>query len=118
MTKDVIELAREACGAGAEDPLQDGGMLMLSIGEMQRLAALVAARDRERLNFLCSTGKPRRIEHQKGLWRVYQDEAPAEAEHSDWRAMTYLFHATPDEAIDAAIRALNTEGDGNEQARP
>ena len=58
--------------------------------------------DGQRLAFLCSTEKPRRIEHQKGLWRVYQDEAPAESEHADWRALTYLFYATPEQAIDEA----------------
>lgn len=83
MTKDVIELAREACGAGAEDPLQDGGMLMLSIGEMQRLAALVAARERERCA-LIALNEPR-------VWEAHAK--------------------SPQQRIASAIRALNTEGD-------
>lgn len=95
MTKNVIELAREAGFGGYAD--QAANMF-------RQYADLVAARERERLDFLCSTGKQRRIEHQKGLWRVYQDEAPTESEHSDWQAMTYLFHTTPGEAIDAAIQ--------------
>lgn len=59
--------------------------------------------DAARLDFLCSTGKVRMIEcEQKGLWRVYQDEAPPEAAQHHWQAMASEWHGTPRAAIDAA----------------
>ncbi|WP_228897776.1 hypothetical protein [Acidovorax sp. Leaf73] len=115
MTKDVIELAREAGMKFA--PAQFSGVLETETDEftVASFAALVAARERERLNFLCSTDRMRMIEHIEGLWRVYQDEAPAEAEHQHWQAMTSIYYTTPESAIDAAIRALNTEGEGHDR---
>ena len=93
MTKDVIELAREACGAGAEDPLQDGGMLMLSIGEMQRFAALVAARERERVALHIASGPAPMCRYGN---RVEIGDAARQA-------------------YAVAIRALNTEGEGHDR---
>lgn len=63
-----------------------------------------------RLAFLCNPAAGRYIEQEGGLWRVYHDIAPAEAERHDWRAMTYKFYPTADEAIDAALAG----GDGGE----
>lgn len=45
--EDVIQMARDACGPGAEDPLQDNEMLILSVNELTHFAELVAAKERE-----------------------------------------------------------------------
>lgn len=59
--------------------------------------------DAARLDFLCSTDKVLMIEcEQKGLWRVYQDEAPPEAAQHHWQAIASEWHTTPRAAIDAA----------------
>lgn len=67
--------------------------------------------DAARLDFLCSTDKVRMIEcEQKGLWRVYQDEAPPEAVQHHWQAIASDWHTTPRAAIDAAIAARKQGG--------
>ncbi|UCV00251.1 DNA translocase FtsK [Acidovorax radicis] len=59
--------------------------------------------DAARLEFLCDPTRLRMVECEKaGLWRVYQDEAPAEAAQHHWQAMTSLWHPTARSAIDAA----------------
>ena len=67
--------------------------------------------DAARLDFLCGTDKVRMIEcEQKGLWRVYQDEAPPEAVQHHWQAIASDWHTTPRAAIDAAIAARKQGG--------
>lgn len=70
-------------------------------------ADAVDAVDAARLEFLCSTERLRMIECEKqGFWRVYQDEAPAEAAQHHWQAMTSEWHPTARAAIDAAQREV------------
>lgn len=42
-SEEIIRMAREACDAEAEDPLQEGGMLILSTDELSRLMDAVIA---------------------------------------------------------------------------
>lgn len=60
------------------------------------------AEDAARLDFICGMDKDRMLQKSKGLWRVYQDEAPIESDTHDWCSMTYEFHSSPRAAIDAA----------------
>lgn len=70
-------------------------------------AGAADALDAARLEFLCSTERLRMIECEKqGFWRVYQDEAPAEAAQHHWQAMTSEWHPTARAAIDAARARL------------
>lgn len=83
MTKDVIELAREA-GLVPDSPFV--GVREWQSTALTKFAALVAAREKERI----------------AAW--------IEPQRNDVPATGYEFAL--------AIRALNTEGDGHEQARP
>lgn len=60
--------------------------------------------DARRLDFMCDKTALRFIESDGDMWRVYQDEAPAEASAHHWLAIVSNWHATPREAIDAARR--------------
>jgi hypothetical protein len=66
--------------------------------------------DARRLDFMCSKAPLRFIEGNDDMWRVYQDEAPAEACAHKWRAIVNPYFPTPREAIDAAIAAHGKDG--------
>lgn len=55
------------------------------------------------LDFLCDPERTRRIECEKGLFRVYQDTQAPEAWSYKWVAMTRHFHPSAREAIRAAM---------------
>lgn len=85
-----------------------GGMPNLGSGILKTTAddlRVEPFRDKLRLAFLTEPGKPRRVEENKGMYRVYEDAAPSHYEHSVWRAMTYLYYATAEIAIDEAIKS-------------
>lgn len=84
MTKDVIELAREA-GLVPDSPFV--GVREWQSTALTKFATLVAARERERCA-LVALNEP----------RVWDLDAP-----------------DPQHRIAAAIRALNTEGEGNDR---
>lgn len=91
MTKDVIELAREA----GMNPNADKGAVnalgsSVPLSWLDHFAALVAARERERCAQLILDAE-------------------------DWRAPGWISTICPitTQAIAAAIRALNTEGEGH-----
>lgn len=89
MTKDVIELAREA----GMNPNADKGAVnalgsSVPLSWLDHFAALVAARVKERCAQLCE---------------------------SEWSNIAEKMYGAQ---LAAAIRALNTEGEGNEQTRP
>lgn len=86
MTKDVIELAREA-GVPIGKKFSDGALVECVTLEVQHFAALVAARERERCE--------KAVENSSSCFT------------SDQAYIKKL-------AV-AAIRALNTEGDGNDR---
>ena len=65
--------------------------------------------DAMRLDFICPTGRSRFVEHDCGMWRVYQDEADAADDTHFWRAMTPLFYPSARAAIDAAIQRATGE---------
>lgn len=92
MTKDVIELAREA-GLLPDNshPAPETHYMVRKEKAVQHFAALVAARERERIAQLVMNQK-------------------------DWRAFGWVSTICPitTQAIAAAIRALNTEGEGND----
>ena len=75
------------------------------------LAARVAEleKDAARLEFVCNSPN-RMVERESGLWRVYEDVAPADHPTSVWQGITPRWHVTPREAIDAAITAALTKG--------
>jgi len=83
MTKDVIELAREA-GLPIGKKFSGGKLVECVTLEVQHFAALVAARERERCAQLCE---------------------------SEWANVAEKMYG---EMCAAAIRALNTEGEGND----
>ncbi|MFY9460412.1 MAG: hypothetical protein WAP57_11755 [Aquabacterium commune] len=85
MTKDVIELAREAGICSWVKPPQE------TVDAWGRFAAIVAARERERVANLVLTT-------------------------DTWRNAGWVSTICPitTQAIAAAIRALNTEGEGND----
>ena len=58
--------------------------------------------DTELLDFICDNDRQRMVEQSGGFWRVYQDEAPLEAEHHLWQSMTSRRYSTAREAISAA----------------
>jgi hypothetical protein len=88
MTKDVIELAREAGLVPASLPV---GMREWKKTALAKFADLVAARERERVANLVLTT-------------------------DTWRNAGWVSTICPitTQAIAAAIRALNTEGEGND----
>ena len=66
-------------------------------------------KDAARLEFVCNSPN-RMVERESGLWRVYEDVAPADHPTAVWQGMTPRWHVTPREAIDAAITAALTKG--------
>ena len=60
--------------------------------------------DTELLDFICDNDRQRMVEQSGGFWRVYQDEAPLEAEHHLWQSMTSRRYSTAREAISAASK--------------
>ena len=80
MTRDVIELAREA---GLVERDHDN-VEVVTLDDLPKLAALVAARERERCAQLCE---------------------------SEWSNIAEKMYGAQ---LAAAIRALNTEGEGND----
>lgn len=90
MTKDVIELAREA-GMNPNADKDAVNALGSSVPQhwLERFAALVAARERERCAQLC--------------------------EEDQSEAMEWTGTSCPGNYFATAIRALNTEGEGNDK---
>ena len=43
--EELIEAARKACGEESEDPLQEGGMLILSVNELRKFITEVITRN-------------------------------------------------------------------------
>lgn len=72
--------------------------------EVERLRA-----DERRLNFMCEPGRERYIEHDKGMWRVYEDVAMKSDHRHKWQAIQLRWHATARAAIDAALAAKESE---------
>jgi len=67
-------------------------------------AALQAqAADTARLAFLTDPKALRFVEECAGLYRVYEDKAPAAAAQHLWQSVTALYYPSAAEAIDAAI---------------
>ncbi|WP_440111684.1 hypothetical protein [Acidovorax sp. BL-A-41-H1] len=62
-------------------------------------------KDAELLDFICDPSRQRMVEQSGGFWRVYQDEAPLEAEHHLWQSMTSRWYPTARDAIKAALAA-------------
>ncbi len=61
-------------------------------------------KDAARLEFVCNSPN-RMVERESGLWRVYEDVAPADHPTAVWQGMSTRWHVSPREAIDAAIAA-------------
>lgn len=94
MTKDVIELAREAGLSYGDGVYLDCEYCAMAEDEdltpaLVKFAALVAARERERCAQLC--------------------------EEDQSEAMEWTGTSCPGNYFAAAIRALNTEGEGNDR---
>jgi hypothetical protein len=63
-------------------------------------------KDAELLDFICDPSRQRMVEQSGGFWRVYQDEAPLEAERYLWQSMTSRrWYPTARDAIKAALSA-------------
>lgn len=65
---------------------------------------------RERLAFLTQPGALRFVEEESGMYRAYEDKAPADAEQHFWQSMTTLYYPSAAEAIDAARAAADQGG--------
>ena len=87
------------------------GSQLYSASTVAALKARVAEleKDAARLEFVCNSPN-RMVERESGLWRVYEDVAPADHPTAVWQGMTPRWHVTPREAIDAAITAALTKG--------
>ncbi len=114
MTKDVIELAREA----GMNPNADKGAvnaLGSSVPQhwIEHFAALVAARERERLTSAAMESASKAIDAAVSM--TIERCANLILATDAWRNAGWVSTICPTtkQAIDAAIRALNTEGEGN-----
>jgi len=95
----VERLAERAPRPDALQPLSD---LNHELG-LESVPAGVQG-DAARLDFVANSPSRYVEKHPtNGMWRVYEDKAPATAVAADWQAMTIGYHATPSAAIDAAI---------------
>ena len=96
---DAIYSAYE--GFECRDPASTVAALKARVAELEK--------DTARLEFVCNSPN-RMVERENGLWRVYEDVAPADHPTSVWQGITPRWHVTPREAIDAAITAALTKG--------
>lgn len=96
---DAIYSAYE--GFECRDPASTVAALKARVAELEKDAA--------RLEFVCNSPN-RMVERESGLWRVYEDVAPADHPTAVWQGITPRWHVTPREAIDAAITAALTKG--------
>lgn len=118
---------RQICYEGGRPSLGDPDYIAAAnpatiIALLDRLAAAEARNatltdDAARLDFMCNA-PIRMIEGNDGMWRVYEDAAPAEAVAHKWRSIVTRYYPTPREAIDAAIKAraaasISTKGGGH-----
>ena len=106
MTKDVIELAREAGLIR-----KDRNPREASMAQIDNFAALVAARERERLTSAAMESASKAIDAAVSM-TIERCALVALNQPRVWDA-----HAkSPQQRIAAAIRALNTEGDGHDRS--
>lgn len=117
MTKDVIELAREA----GMNPNADKGAVnalgsSVPLSWLDHFAALVAARERERLFGKERDGDMRLMMHRWQGGKCWAQAIHFPAEQTRFGPSGVLDRAVVRMSmdIDAAIRALNTEGDGHD----
>ena len=103
---------------GDRHPNHPGGFWWRSFlsRELAALQASLLAKEvecealRERLAFLTQPGALRFVEEDSGMYRAYEDKAPADAEQHFWQSMTTLYYPSAAEAIDAARAAADQGG--------
>lgn len=106
MTKDVIELAREA---GLVERDHDN-IEVVTLDDLPKLAALVAARERERMDKDAQRWAMA-VQIINGV--IFHPSRDDESDAANAYRLAAIRGCSFTESIDAAIRALNTEGEGN-----
>lgn len=107
MTKDVIELAREAGLIRKDRTPREASMIPID-----NFAALVAARERERMDKDAQRWAMA-VQIINGV--IFHPSRDDESHAANAYRLAAIRGCSFTESIDAAIRALNTEGDGHDR---
>jgi hypothetical protein len=131
-SKWVLQAAAELRNLHAAN-VYNSDLCAQALDEVRRLTSALAAAearnatltdDAARLDFMCN--KPARFIDMEdgGWWRVYEDQAPPEEPHAQWRAIVTKHEQTPRAAIDAAMQtraaasiSTNPAGDAHADTR-